>query len=280
MTVVMAPTSGVFGRARHMLVRHLHLALTPLLLAAVILLWWAAVQMFHIDPNLVPPPKAVVRAFVGGFRASPTATDGWYYNMYVTGTETLLGFVAGTCVGIALAILAATNSTIERGIIPFITAFQAVPKIAIAPLFAIWFGLGVSAKVWLAVTIVFFPVFVSALSGFSAVPTESKLLMRAYGATKFQLVRHLVIPWSLPYIFAGLEVALVFSLTAAVVGEFMGGIDGLGSYIMMQQGAVNTPGVFAALAVLGLMGVLLDSLLRLLRRRVLYWVGDASTIGS
>ncbi|MEU9979486.1 ABC transporter permease [Streptomyces sp. NPDC051014] len=271
-------------RTRGLLRRRLaglsQLAITVAVFVVAILVWALVVNWFDIDQDLVPAPQDVGHALLSGAQKSPSATDGWYHNAYVTGTEMLVGFAIAAVVGVVLAVLVSSSRFTERTIVPFIVAFQAIPKIAVAPLFVIWFGLGISSKIWLTAAVTFFPVFVNTLSGFASVDADSKLLMRAYGATRYQLIRYLVVPSSLPSIFAGFEIGLVFSLTASVVGEFMGGTEGLGSYLAIQQGAINTPGVFAALIILGFMGAIANFLLVLLRKRVLYWVSPTSVIGG
>jgi NitT/TauT family transport system permease protein len=191
------------------------------------------------------------------------------------GSETLIaslaGFALGSALGLLLALVISWSRLLERTIMPYVIAFQAIPKIAIAPLFVVWFGFAMNMKIYLATTVTFFPVLVNSLAGFKSVGEEPLLLMRSLRANRLQTFRWLVFPNALPYVFSGLEIAMVFSIISVIVGEFMGGSQGLGGYIQQQQSLVNVPSVFAALIVLALMGMVTYGALRLAARRLLRW---------
>lgn len=253
---------------------HPEWALSPLLLICVIVAWGMGVQVFKVEPTVVPGPSATWNALVYGFAKDPSASDGFYRHISVTLFEALAGFGLGSLGGLLLALLVSQNRLVERTLMPYLTAFQALPKIALAPLFLLWFGLGLSSKVYFVGTVTFFPVLINAIAGFASVETNPLLLMKSYKATWFQNLRYLVLPQALPFIFAGLEVALLFSVTAAIVAEFVGGQDGLGAFLLQKQYTVDIPTVFADLVILSILGVILDLIMRAVRRRVIFWAPE------
>jgi NitT/TauT family transport system permease protein len=266
----------------HQLWRYVRLhpewVISPLLLVVGIAVWDLAVEAFDVDPTLVPGPQETWAALRAGFEQPLDSTNGWYHTSYTTLVEALGGFVIGSVAGILIAFVLAQSRLLERVLMPYLVGFQALPKVAIAPLFVIWFGLGMKSKIYLGATITFFPVLINTMTGFTTVDRESRQLMRSYRASRIQVFRFLQLPYSLPHIFAGLEIAIVFSLVAAIVGEFLGGSDGLGAFIQVKQGIVDTPSVFAALIILSLLGIALYGALRLIRRRLLFWAPADSSL--
>lgn len=244
--------------------------LSPLLLIALIALWEAGVRVFAISPILLPAPSAVAMALVEGFRS------GFLLRHFgVTLFETLGGFFIGAAAGLLLGGLIAQSRLAERVLYPYVIAFQAVPKVALAPLVVIWFGYGLTSKVVIAATIAFFPVIANTIVGLRAVPADQLELMSAFMATRAQALWKLRVPLALPYILVGLDVGAVLAVIGAVVGEFVSAKEGLGFQILQAGFAMNTAGVFAALVLLAVMGIAISRAMRLLRRKVLYWVDES-----
>src|ERR1051325_1866121 len=179
-----------------------------------------------------------------------------------------LGVAAGFAFGAAVALVPA----IERLVYPYMVAFQTVPKVAIAPLFILWFGYGLMSKVVIAALVCFFPVLVSVMSAFHTTDRDQLDMMRACGASGWQTFIHLRIRAALPIIFNGLEIAAVFAVIGAVVGEFVGAQAGLGYLITTLNFNLDVPGVFAVLILLSLLGIILHDIVRRLGRRLVFWI--------
>jgi NitT/TauT family transport system permease protein len=156
-------------------------------------------------------------------------------------------------------------------------AFQTVPKVSIAPLFILWFGYGVMSKIVIAAMVCFFPVLVSVMSAFHVTDRDQLDMMRACGASSWQTFIHLRIRAALPIIFNGLEIAAVFAVIGAVVGEFVGAQAGLGYLITTLNFNLDVPGVFAVLIVLSLLGIILHDIVRRIGRRLVFWIRTERT---
>jgi NitT/TauT family transport system permease protein len=160
---------------------------------------------------------------------------------------------------------------IERALMPYLVGLQALPKVAVAPLIVIWIGIGIESKILIAAVISFFPVLINAIVGFSTVEADRLDLMRSLVASPWQQFRIVVFPNSLPFIFAGLNVGIVLSITGALVGEFIGADRGLGNLLLQLNYNMDISGMFAVLLVLALLGIVLYSLIRYLHLRFVFW---------
>lgn len=233
-----------------------------------LLVWQALVVGLRIDPRIVPGPWDVIRTLialvmVGQMQAAAL----------VTLQETIYGFIIGSVLGIGLAVLLSEVGPLRRLLQPYVVALQAVPKVAVAPLFLIWFGFGIESKIALVISIMFFPVLVNTLVGLDSVSDDQLELMRAYRATRWQTLRRVKVYVALPYVFASFEVCLVLSLTAAVIAEMLGSgtTMGLGSLINIYSARMSSAGVFAVLVVLSLLGVLLHGAVLMAAKACLAW---------
>jgi NitT/TauT family transport system permease protein len=170
----------------------------------------------------------------------------------------------------------------ERVVYPYIVAFQTVPKVAIAPIIVIWFGYGMTSKVIITATIAFFPVLANTIVGLRAAPRDQVELMIALTASRWQIFRLVRFPQALPYIFVGLDVAIVLAVIGAIVGEFVGAQSGLGYLILQRDFNLDMAGVFAILLILSALGIGLHLLVTRLRRHVVFWMeGDGDlTVGA
>ena len=242
-------------------------------IAAGLLVWHFTVTLLDVDARVVPAPLEVLLSLWG-----QTVTGFIFDAIWLTMQETLIGFAIGSILGVSIAV-GLSESPLARVIFePYIVALQAVPKVAVAPLFLIWFGFGIESKIALVVSIMFFPVLVNTMTGLLSVDEEMMELMRAYRATRLQTLLRLKIYIALPYVFASFEVSLVLSLIAAVIAEMLGSgtTIGLGTLIRIFESRVDTAGIFAVLIVLSLLGVALHAAVLMAQRRCLSWQNTAA----
>jgi NitT/TauT family transport system permease protein len=235
---------------------------------AGLLVWQGIVVWLRIDPRIVPGPWDVIRTLVALIMVGQMQQAA-----LVTLQETIYGFFIGSVLGIGLAVLLSELGPLRRLVQPYVVALQSVPKVAVAPLFLIWFGFGIESKIALVISIMFFPVLVNTLVGLDSVSDDQLELMRAYRATRWQTLRRVKVYVALPYVFASFEVCLVLSLTAAVIAEMLGSgtTMGLGSLINIYSARMSSAGVFAVLVVLSILGVLLHAAVVLAARTCLAW---------
>ncbi len=237
----------------------------PVLAAAVFLtLWEAAVRLLDIKPYLLPAPTNIFQKLIGQWGTI------WDYTL-VTGYETVLGFLLSIAVGIPVGMAIFYIRPLERVIYPFLVASQTIPKVAIAPLLVIWFGFGLTPKVIVAFLIAFFPIVVDTVVGLKSTPPEMIYLVRSMGANRLQTFLKISLPNALPNIFGGLKVAITLAVVGAVVGEFIGADKGLGYLLVVANGYLDTPLVFAGILVLSLMGIFLFFVIELLERLLMPW---------
>ena len=238
--------------------------------AALVLMlaaWEWGVALLGIGAYLLPPPSLVVRAI------GDMAADGSLWaNAQVTLIETLGGFAIALVAGIVVGALIAQSRLLERTVYGYIVAIQTLPKIALAPLFVAWFGFGLTSKIGVAALIAFFPILVNVIIGLKSCDAGKIDLMKTLSASGWQIFRWVRLPSALPYIMAGVDVAIVFALTGAIVGEFVGATAGLGYQMVLSNSQMEVPKVYGVLMVLGLLGVLLHGAVELVRRRLLSWM--------
>jgi len=241
-------------------------ALRALVLIVSLLVWEAAVRMLHVPAFILPPPSQVLLALQRGATGNV-----YFHDLWITLVETLLGFTLGSALAFVLGTLLAASRTAEYFLYPYIVMFQSMPKVALAPLIVVWFGLGLTSKVVSAALVAFFPLLVNTVVGLRSAEEERVDLMRSLAATERQIFWMLRLPSALPFIMAGLEVAMVFALVGAIVAEFIGAEAGLGMLIQSRNFTMDVAGEFAVLFLLAFMGLALNWILVSIRRRVLFW---------
>ncbi len=245
--------------------------------------WELLVVYLGIPQFIVPKPTQVLQELVRGLTAEPTSRGSYLLHAYYTLLQALAGFFLGSCLGVLLGTLLSQIPLAERVLRPYIVAFQSVPRIALAPVFMVWFGLGLSSKIVLATLGTFFPLMINAMAGFRSVEDEKVELLRSLSASRWQIFRMVTVPTAMPYIFAGLEIAILHSVTAVIVGEFIGAKVGLGVLLVQLNFNMEVAGVFAVFIVLSAMGIGLSTLVYQVRRRVLFWAPEERkqrTIGT
>jgi NitT/TauT family transport system permease protein len=255
--------------------------LAPALLVVILTGWEYGVRWLQVPSYILPPPSHIVVALWRGLNEGLFSRGGYWLHAGVTLWEVLLGFFIGSGVGLLLGTLISQFRILEATLRVYIVAIQSLPKIALAPIIVLWFGFGLTSKVVIICLLTFFPLLVTSMAGFKAVDVERLELMRSLGANSWQIFWKVRLPSALPYIFAGLDMAAVFAVVGAVVGEFVGAQRGLGTLILSMNSQMDTAGTFSVFIILALVGVVLHKGLRLVERRLLFWSGDGvRMIGS
>jgi NitT/TauT family transport system permease protein len=244
--------------------------LRPLFIAALLAVWEGLVRLWHIPSFLLPAPSAIFMALYRGI-----STGLYAEHIVVTLEETALGFLLGSLSGLLLGACIALSKRFNYYIYPIIIMFQAMPKVALAPLIIVWFGLGMTSKVVNAGLVCFFPLMINTIVGLRSADEDRVALMRSLDASPLQIFAMLRVPNALPYIFAGLEIAMIFALIGAIVGEFVGAQAGLGMLIQSMNFTMDVAGQFSVLLILSVVGLILNAGVSMVRRRVLFW--DASS---
>ncbi|MDB5410920.1 MAG: transporter permease [Rhodospirillales bacterium] len=238
---------------------------TLALLAAVLVAWEALIRLLQVSAFVVPAPSAVFRTLAA--KQTQLLDAAW-----ITGGEVLLGFFFSAITGIAVALVIARFDRFGRALYPLVVLFQTVPKVALAPIFILWFGYDLAPKIMLIVVIAFFPVALDMLAGLQSIDPSLVALMRSVGAGRTEILRRVQIPHSLPHLMSGLKIAITFSVIGAVVGEFAGASAGLGYMIQFASTQLDTPLVFAALLEVSVLGVVFFYVVELAERRFVSWV--------
>jgi NitT/TauT family transport system permease protein len=219
-----------------------------LLIAAVLLAWELLIRLLHVQEFVLPAPSAIAQTMIA---RQPEL----FAAALITSGEVVSGFLLSALAGIALALLIARFDRFGRALYPLVVLFQNVPKIALAPLFILWFGYDLSPKVALIVVIAFFPVALDMLAGLQSVDPNLVALLQSVGAGRTEILRRAQIPHSLPYLMSGLKIAITLSVIGAIVGEFAGASAGLGYIIQFASTQMETSLVFAALVEVSILGV-------------------------
>jgi NitT/TauT family transport system permease protein len=246
--------------------REANFFLRLLLVVAIFAVWEGTVRIFGIAAFILPAPSSVLLALWRGI-----ASRLYVEHLYITVAETLLGFLFGSLLALALGTFIALSRRVEYFLYPFIVMFQAMPKVALAPLIIVWFGLGLTSKVAQAAFTAFFPLMVNTIAGLRSADEDRVALMRSLGASEMQVFTILRVPTAMPFIMAGFEIAMVLSLIGAIVAEFVGAQKGLGMLIMSMTFTMDVAGQFSVLLILSLLGLLLNSVIVVIRRRILFW---------
>ncbi len=245
--------------------------ITPALVVLMIAAWAFVTHVFNVPEFVLPRPEAVWSALVEGLSHGPTDAGGYWYHAGITIYESLAGLVLGSVFGGLIGFGLGSSQLLERTFYPFIIAFQALPKVALAPLLVIWFGLGFDGKIYITAIITFFPVLVSAIAGSHAVDPERLDLARSCNARPSQILRKIVIPSALPFLFAGLNVASALAVLGAIVGEFVGARAGLGMLLIQYDQAMQIAPLFAILVLLGVIGFAINYAVRVAERKYCFW---------
>jgi NitT/TauT family transport system permease protein len=252
-----------------------HVLLIPAVFILFVGLWEWVVHKWNVPAFIAPVPSAVARSLVAGIRSGVYLEHFW-----VTLGEALAGFAIAAFAGIALGAGIAQFRLVERTVYPYLVALQTLPKIAIAPLIIVWAGFWLSSKVIIAALVAFFPVLVNVIVGLKTIDQSKLELMRSLRASRWQIFRLVTFPNALPFVFAGLDIAIVFSVLGAIVGEFVGAQRGLGNLILQFNVTLDIAGVFAVLILLAVLGIALHLAMQAVERRVIFWAQPEDITGA
>jgi NitT/TauT family transport system permease protein len=269
--VVDMPAAEPPSRAPSIFRRYPQFTISPAVLVVLIALWWLATDVLHAPAYIVPAPEEVMRALVAGLSRSPWDTGGYWYHTGITVWEALLGLAIGSAMGALLGFGICHWPLIGRSSYPYIVGFQALPKVAIAPLMVVWFGFGLQGKVFITAVMTFFPVLVNTMAGYQSVEPERIELARSCNASEWHLLSKIILPSCLPFLFAGLSVASVLAIIGAVVGEFVGASAGLGMLLMQYDQQMDLAPLFAVILLLAVIGFLMNYAMGVLERRYCFW---------
>lgn len=231
---------------------------------ALIAAWWAAVAIFKVPAFLLPPPEDVLPRI---WESRQSLTN----HSLVTIQEIVMGFALSVLSAIPIGLLIALSPTAKRMLYPLLVFIQLIPKIAVAPLFVVWLGFGLTSKVMLTLLLTFFPLLLASIAGFQILDQRLLYLTRSMGATTWQTFFYLRFPAALPVIFGGLKTSATIAATAAIVAEFVGSNKGLG-YILLQGTAnLDTTLVFAVLFLLTIIGLALNTIVEVVEYIITPW---------
>jgi NitT/TauT family transport system permease protein len=230
----------------------------------ILITWEVCARYFEIPGWLLPTPSAIVNA-MADWRAE------LLMHSLVTLYETLIGFAVAIAVGVPLAALVTYSPLLQKTIYPLLLALQSVPKVAVAPLLALWIGFGTLPKVVVVFLVCFFPIIVSTTAGLSSVSPTVMELIRSLSASQYQIFTKIRFPTAMPQIFVGFKIAITFAVIGAVIGEFVGSESGLGYLILTSSSQSRTSVAFAALFILTIMSIVLYYAVELVERLSMPW---------
>lgn len=246
--------------------RHTSWIATPLLLMAIVALWEFYVRAFGVSPFILPSPADVWTATIGLLSNPKT-----YGHIWVTLFETVAGFLIAVVIGVGFGALLGKIPWLERTLNPLIVGLQVMPKVALIPLFIVWFGFGMTSKVVLAAVIAFFPIMTNTILGIKSVERGHRDVMQSLNATPWATFRDVELPSALPFILTGMEVGIVLATIGAIVGEYLGGSQGLGYMAVATLNAFDVKSMFGVIMLLTVLGLVLYFLVVALRRYVTPW---------
>lgn len=225
----------------------------------VIVVWYVVVRFGRVPHYVMPTPLATVRTLGG-------ANYHWVANTLVTASEIFGGYALGVVFGIAIAILLSWSRTADATVMPLLVSFNMIPKVALGPLFIVWFSFGIMPNTIIAFSICFFPILLTAARGFREVEPDLLDLVRSLRGSRWQIFTKIQLPGALPYVFSGMKVGAILAVAGAIVGEFLGSSRGLGYLMLQVQVSIDTAGMFMAVILITLIGVVLYGLVLGLER--------------
>lgn len=247
-----------------------------LLLAGLFVLWHVGTSPTLLPPIYFDDPYRAAFFFGEPLKVAGRIWDWFaggdiYRHLWVTLLETVLAFVIGTVLGLAVGLWLALSPFASALLDPYIKALNSMPRVILAPIFAVWFGLGMASKVALGVTLVFFIVFFNVYQGVREVSPVVLANARMLGASSRQLLRYVFIPSAMSWVFASLHNSVGLAFVGAVVGEYLGSSEGVGYLILQAEGVFDINTVFAGILVLTACALVLDAIVSLVERRLLVW---------
>jgi len=240
---------------------------TPVLLVLIIGLWKLSTIAFGISRFVLPPPEEVATTLV----ALMGQPEVWLVHSRITLVEVVVGFAFALVSGVIAGAVLGRVLWLEVAVRPMVIALQVIPKVALIPLFVIAFGFGLTTKIVTAAIFAFFPIMLNVMLGVRSVDPGHREVMRSLDASRWQTFSSLDFHSTLPYVFAGMEVGIVFALIGAVVGEYLGGNEGLGYMVVVSLNALDAPQLFAVIILLSALGLILFFAVNWLKRLLIPW---------
>jgi NitT/TauT family transport system permease protein len=230
----------------------------------ILVIWQFTVSFFRIPDIILPSPTDIAHYLI--------RRDSLFIShLWPTLLQTIWGFVLAVAGGIVLAVIVALTEFGRRAVMPLLVVAQIVPKIAVAPLLMLWFGLGDLSRVLIAFLVAFFPIVINTVSGLSSVDHNVVLLGRAFARSRWKFFLKIQLPHAVPYLFDGMKVSITLAIIGVIVAEFVSSQRGLGYLIMFGNGRLDTAMMMTAIVVLSLMGLALYGVIALFARMVVYW---------
>ncbi|WP_395639529.1 ABC transporter permease [Pseudolysinimonas sp.] len=251
---------------RQKVMRILPWVVTPALVVAIVVVWHLVVTIGKVNPFLFPPPGEVGSKFLGLF-----SSDSIWGHTATTLSEILIGFAIAVVTGVFVGVLLGKLPWLEASVRPLIVITQVAPKVAFIPLFVIWFGFGITSKIWLSALLAFFPIMLNMLLGVRSVEQGHREVMSSLNASRGQTLLQLEMRSVQPYLFAGMEVGIVLATTGAIVGEYISGSQGLGFLVVSSMNQLDAALTFALILWLSLMGLVLYLIVNELKRFFIPW---------
>jgi NitT/TauT family transport system permease protein len=247
------------------ILKHIKNSIHPVSATVILLLLWEFfVDVFKISPIIFPGPLKIFGVIIHQFSSLA-------YNSFYTFYESILGFLIGFLFAVLLAVGFQFSIFFKKSFLPFAIATRAIPTIAIAPIVVLWFGTGLSSKVVLSAFIAFFPILVNFMKGLNQVEDEVIDLMKTFSATQWQIFYKIRLPYSLPYLFAGLKIASSFAVIGAIIAEFIGASKGIGYLIKSSTYYSETDLTFAGIIIASLIGLIFYWFIEFIEKKVVYW---------
>ncbi len=235
-----------------------------LMMIVAVILWAFIVWVFQIKPYILPGPIAVIKTLLSSWKAIAP-------NLLVTINEIIIGYILTVIISIPCATLISYSRAFERTVYPLLLLLQLIPKVAIAPLFIIWFGFGIYPKIFMVFLLSFFPLLIDSVVGFKSLNPRLIYVAKSMTDSEWDFFWKIRLPNALPNIFSGLKVSIAFATVGAIVGEFVGSDKGLGYLLLRANGDLNTQLLFAVLLVLSIVGIILYEMIELLEKIAIPW---------
>ena len=231
-----------------------------------VLAWFIYVTVKEVPQYILPRPAEVWKSLVGMF------TDGTVYpHLWATASEVVIGFIIGSILGMALGYLFVKIDVLRTALMPYLIFFQTAPKIALVPLFVVWFGIGIVSKIILIITMVLFPVLSGMMLGLDSIPKEAKDLMKVLKASKWQIFTKIEMQYSLPALFSSFKIGIIQAVIGAIVAEWMSGKVGLGYILTYSSSTYDTPALLAGIIVTIVLGIATYEIVNIFENKALYW---------
>jgi NitT/TauT family transport system permease protein len=226
--------------------------------------WEVATRVYQLPAVVLPPPSLIGETFINRPQILLS-------NLWPTFCQIVLGFLLSVVGGIAVAILLTYSEIFRRGVYPLIVVAQIIPKVAVAPLLVLWFGMGDMSRLVLAFLVAFFPMVVNTVVGLTSVDSDTLRLARSYMGTRSNVFLKIRLPHALPNIFAGMKVSITLAVIGVIVAEFVASQRGIGYLIIWSNGLLDTPMMFSAIILLSVVGLALYGLIAVAEGLVVFW---------